>query len=129
MPQHRLRRAGTAPALWERAQVLGQTPEGTGAIRKGVIPAWPDAGKATLHTPGAQVGTPLQQETQEPRRVQPLATQVVKGLRGIIHRERQRSLFSLAQRRLEPSESCLQLHQNESCKVRADKHSQPWQAG
>lgn len=57
VPQYKLGRAGTAAALWERAQVLGQTPEGTGASRKGVIPAWPDAGKATLHTPGAHVGT------------------------------------------------------------------------
>lgn len=51
-----------------------------------------------------------------------MGTQVVKGLRGIIHRERQREtgLFSLVHRMLGPSESCLQLHQDGSCKHSAD---------
>lgn len=44
-------------------------------------------------------------------------------------RQREKSLFSLAHRRLEPSESCLQLHQDGSCKDSADKCFQPWQTG
>lgn len=45
--------------------------------------------------------THFKEDAEEPRRVQPWATKVVKGLQGITHRERVREigLFSLAKRR------------------------------
>lgn len=47
LAQHQPCGKGTSPPG------AGTNTEGTGASKKEVIPAWPDTGKATLHTPGA----------------------------------------------------------------------------
>lgn len=96
--QHRLGRAGWVTALLERPQVLGQKPAGTGvnislqrrqAAERGpqvrdTVPSLPATGKATLHAPGAEVRTltHFKEDAEEPRRVQPWATKVVRASRA-----------------------------------------------